>query len=175
MGPATREGALLNEARSLAERVGTKLRSARATIATAESCTGGLVASLLTDIAGSSDYVLGGVVSYSNEVKHSLLGVPQDLLARHGAVSEPVARAMAEGARRRLDADFAVAITGIAGPTGGTPEKPVGLVFVGLAGPSGTEVERFVWSGSRVENKAESALHALRLLDRALDAQATRE
>jgi nicotinamide-nucleotide amidase len=106
-------------------------------IATAESCTGGLVAGLLTEIAGSSQVVERGFVTYSNDAKTELLGVPAELIARRGAVSEGVARAMAEGALARSHADIAVAITGIAGPSGGTPEKPVGLVHFGLASTSG--------------------------------------
>ena len=102
-------------------------------IATAESCTGGLAAALLTEIAGSSAVVERGFVTYSNEAKTELIGVPADLIAAHGAVSEPVARAMAEGALARSHADVAVAITGIAGPTGATAAKPVGLVHFGLA------------------------------------------
>jgi nicotinamide-nucleotide amidase len=103
-------------------------------IATAESCTGGLVSGLLTEIAGSSRVVERGFVTYSNEAKTELVGVPADLIARHGAVSEPVARAMAEGALARSRADVAVAITGIAGPGGGSAQKPVGLVHFALAG-----------------------------------------
>ena len=104
------------------------------TLATAESCTGGLVAARLTSVPGSSDVFLGGVVSYANEVKTAALGVPEDVLAAHGAVSAETAAAMAEGARRRLDADVAVAVTGIAGPGGGSDEKPVGLVYVHASG-----------------------------------------
>jgi nicotinamide-nucleotide amidase len=106
-------------------------------LATAESCTGGLVAARLTDVPGSSRSFVGGVVAYADEVKQAELDVPGELLAEHGAVSAEVAAAMAEGARRRLDADVAVAVTGIAGPDGGTPEKPVGLVYLHAAGPDG--------------------------------------
>lgn len=111
---------------------------ARATVATAESCTGGGVAARITAVAGSSAYFLGGVVAYANAAKSALLGVPVAILNAPGAVSEPCARAMAEGARRVFMADFAVATTGIAGPGGGTSRKPVGLVFVAVAGPDGT-------------------------------------
>ena len=107
-------------------RVGARLSASGKTVATAESCTGGLIAHRLTNVSGASDYVVGGVVAYSNAVKVALLGVREDFLASKGAVSEIVAREMAQGVRRRLDADFGVGVTGIAGPSGGTPEKPVG-------------------------------------------------
>jgi nicotinamide-nucleotide amidase len=135
------------------------------TLATAESCTGGLVAGELTSIAGSSDVVAGGAVTYSNELKQRLLGVPAELLERHGAVSAEVAEAMAEGARERLGADVAVSVTGVAGPGGGTPEKPVGLVFLHVAGPGGGRAHRMQWPGDRgvVRRRATvAALHELR-------------
>jgi nicotinamide-nucleotide amidase len=110
------------------------------TVATAESCTGGLIARSLTDIAGSSAYFLEGVVTYSNEAKMHRLGVPAEMLARHGAVSPQVAEAMAVNVREQAGADFALSVTGIAGPTGGTPDKPVGLVYIGLADAAGCEV-----------------------------------
>lgn len=122
----------------LEERVLTALSQQRATLATAESCTGGLVAKRLTDVPGSSVVVRGGVVAYANEVKTAALGVPAELIEEHGAVSERVARAMAEGARARLGATWAIATTGIAGPGGGSADKPVGLVWFGVAGPGGT-------------------------------------
>lgn len=120
---------------ALAREVLELARARGLTIATAESCTGGLVAGALTAIAGSSDVVLGGLVTYSNDAKHRLLGVETDALEFHGAVSAPVARAMAVGAQAALGADVAVAITGVAGPGGGSAEKPVGLVHFGAAGP----------------------------------------
>ena len=125
------------EIRKLAEAVLGRARSRRVKLATAESCTGGLVASALTAIAGSSDVVEGGLVTYSNAAKTSLLGVDADLVASVGAVSEAVARAMASGAVQRLGVDLAVAVTGVAGPGGGSAEKPVGLVHFAVADASG--------------------------------------
>lgn len=135
------------DALSLAERINQLLKAreggnAPLTIATAESCTGGGVAAALTALAGSSDYVMGGIVSYSNAAKASLLGVSQDILDTRGAVSPECARAMAEGARRAFGTDFAVSTTGIAGPGGGTARKPVGLVYIAVADQTGaTDVE----------------------------------
>lgn len=129
---------LLNEAEALLA----GLRSKGLKLATAESCTGGLVAALLTEIAGSSDVVERGFITYSNEAKRELLGVPEAMLARHGAVSEPVARAMAAGALAHSRADVAVAITGVAGPGGGTAEKPVGLVHLAAARKGGQVLHR---------------------------------
>lgn len=156
--------------RDLALQVQACALRARLTVATAESCTGGLVAHLLTEIPGSSEYVRGGVVAYSNEVKEGLLGVPADVLAAHGAVSAQVARAMALGAVSRLGADVAVSVTGVAGPSGGSDAKPVGLTYVAVADESGTEVRRFLWAGGRSENKRESARAALELLLARLEA-----
>ncbi len=119
--------------RQQAEALLAALRSRGLMITTAESCTGGLIAGLLTEIAGSSDVVERGFVTYSNDAKHQMLGVPSDLIARHGAVSEEVARAMAEGALANSQAGLTVAVTGVAGPGGGTPAKPVGLVHVAVA------------------------------------------
>ena len=134
------------------------------TVATAESCTGGLVAHAITEIAGSSAYYLGGFVTYANDVKRDQLGVGAELLAAHGAVSAQVARAMAEGARTRLGTDLAVAITGIAGPGGGSDEKPVGLTYVAVADGTGVDVRRHQWPGDRSANKRDSAVAALELL-----------
>jgi nicotinamide-nucleotide amidase len=132
--------------RTLEEVVGEGLRRAGATVATAESCTGGLLAERLTRTAGSSDIFVGGVVAYSNEVKVALLGVPRATLDEHGAVSQPVAEAMARGVREQLGSTFGVAITGVAGPGGGSEEKPVGTVHVALAGPGDGEMEhRRLW------------------------------
>ncbi|MGA2512176.1 MAG: CinA family protein [Candidatus Limnocylindrales bacterium] len=134
------------------------------TVATAESCTGGLVAKLITDVAGSSDYFRGGVVSYADETKSRLLGVSQDKLNAHGAVSAQVARSMAVGALNQTGADVAVAVTGIAGPGGGSPAKPVGLTYVAVADTAGVDVRRFVWAGDRAANRDASARAAVELL-----------
>lgn len=150
---------------SLAAQLGARLREKASTVGTAESCTGGLIASMLTDISGSSAYVMGGIVAYDNRIKQALLDVKEATLIEHGAVSEPVAAQMATGARQRLGVDFALSVTGIAGPGGGTEEKPVGLTYIGLAGPDDLLiVERHVWSGTRIENKQHSADAALDLL-----------
>ena len=139
------------------------------TVATVESCTGGLVCGALTAIAGSSSMVQGGLVTYANEAKAALAGVPIGLIEQHGAVSEPVARAMAEGGRARLDASFAVSITGVAGPGGGSVEKPVGLVHFACAGASGTHHrERRFGEQSRDEIRRLSVLEALDLLREAV-------
>lgn len=135
------------------------------TVATVESCTGGLVAGALTAIPGSSDVVNGGLVTYSNAAKTALAGVPAELVDRHGAVSEPVARAMAEGGKAKLAADIAVAITGVAGPSGGSAEKPVGLVHFGCASATGTVHREKRFGGlSRDEIRRLSVLEALDLL-----------
>lgn len=130
-------------------------------LATAESCTGGLLASTLTDTPGSSEWFAGAVVAYSNEVKNKLLGVPQDILDKHGAVSEPVVLAMAEGVLKTVGAHVSVAISGIAGPSGGTPEKPVGTVWMAWAWPSGTRARLYNFTGSREEVKGQAVMAAV--------------
>jgi nicotinamide-nucleotide amidase len=145
----------------LAARLLAALRGRGWTLATAESCTGGLLGDALTDIAGSSDVYLGGVVAYANSAKIALLGVPADVLASVGAVSAETAVAMAAGASRQFGAQVALATTGIAGPGGGSPEKPVGLVYLGLATPDGVWTERHLWPGDRRANKVHSAERAL--------------
>jgi len=149
---------------TMEEVVGKELLSRGLTVATAESCTGGLVASRLTDVAGSSGYVKGGVVSYTDEVKAEALGVSREMLAAEGAVSETVSRAMAEGARRKLGADFGVSTTGLAGPGGGTEKTPVGTVFIAVAGPDGTEAEKLLFTGTREQVKFRASQAALALL-----------
>jgi nicotinamide-nucleotide amidase len=152
---------------TLESAVGRLLIERGATLALAESCTGGLLAKRLTDIPGSSAYLEEGLVSYSNESKERLLGVSHELLVEHGAVSEPVARALAEGARELAGTDYGLSVTGIAGPDGGTEEKPVGLVFVGLSDADGTFAERLdlsAWARSRDAIRERSANMALDLL-----------
>jgi PncC family amidohydrolase len=150
--------------RDLAERLQGVCLGRRLTVAVAESCTGGLVAAALTEVPGSSGYFLGGVVSYADAAKAALLGVPEASLAAHGAVSAQVARAMATGVRERLGTALAASVTGIAGPDGGSAEKPVGLTYVGVADEQGTDVRRFTWTGDRSVNRHESARAALELL-----------
>jgi len=133
-------------------------------VATAESCTGGLIAARLTDIPGSSESFAGGVVAYANEVKTSALDVPEELLAEHGAVSAETAEAMAEGARRRLDADIAVAVTGVAGPGGGTEGKPVGRVHIHVSGPGGARARQLDIPGEREQIRARATVTALHLV-----------
>jgi len=140
------------------------------TVALAESCTGGLVASAITEVAGSSAYFLGGVVSYSNEAKTALLGVPQPALDAHGAVSAQVAKAMAAGAQARFGATLAAAVTGVAGPDGGSLEKPVGLTYVGLADGSSVDVRRLSFAGDRAANREAAARAALEWLIEAAEA-----
>ncbi|MEX0814045.1 MAG: CinA family protein [Dongiaceae bacterium] len=153
----------------VAERLLDDYRRAGLRLATAESCTGGLVAACLTEIAGASRVVERGFVTYSNESKTELLGVPADLLRRHGAVSPETAGAMAEGALARSRADVAVAVTGIAGPGGATPSKPVGLVFLAAARKdAATTVERHVFAGDRRAVRLAAVAAALALLGRRL-------
>lgn len=140
------------------------LTERKETLALAESCTGGCIAHRLTNVPGASAVLLAGLVTYSNAAKQKFLGVPAETLAQHGAVSEPVARQMAEGARRETGADYALAVTGIAGPSGGTPEKPVGTVFIGLAGPFATVVERHCNPWDRETFKQVTAQQAMDLL-----------
>jgi len=156
----------MDETRALCEALATRLKARGQMLVTAESCTGGLIAGACTDLSGSSEWFERGFVSYSNEAKTELLGVDAVLIRRHGAVSEPVARAMAEGAVARSRAQVAVAVTGIAGPTGGSADKPVGTVWFGwnVAGELHTELRRF--EGDRAAVRAATVRHALaRLLE----------
>jgi PncC family amidohydrolase len=148
----------------LATRLAERCLAAGVAIATVESCTGGLVAHVITEVPGSSAYFAGGYVTYSNDLKHSAVGVPIEVLLAHGAVSAQAAMAMATGGRERTGADLAVAVTGIAGPDGGTDAKPVGLTYVAVADAVGLAVRRYVWTGDRTENKRLSAAAALELL-----------
>ena len=134
------------------------------TLASAESCTGGLIGYALTEVSGSSGYYVGGLISYSNELKEKHLGVEPATLEKHGAVSAQTCVAMANGARERYRADLGIAVTGIAGPDGGTDTKPVGLTYISVADSEGSDVRRFTWTGDRHENKYKSAEAALQLL-----------
>jgi nicotinamide-nucleotide amidase len=154
------------DGRSLAEVVGDALRERAWRLAVAESCTGGLVLGRLTDVPGSSAWVVGGIMAYANEVKRDSLGVSESLLAENGAVSEPVALAMADGVRVRLGTEIGVGVTGIAGPAGGTPEKPVGTVVIALTGPSQT-VRTFRFLGDRTMVRQQAVQAALDMVRRA--------
>jgi nicotinamide-nucleotide amidase len=145
-----------------AQQIGTLLKAGKATLALAESCTGGLIAKLVTDLAGSSEWFERGLVTYSNRAKQELLGVAPDLIAQHGAVSRECCEAMVRGLLVMTPADWAVAVTGIAGPAGGSAEKPVGLVYVGWGHRAGAiEIERLQLSGSREQIRSASAEAAL--------------
>ena len=148
--------------------VGGMLAERGLTLATAESCTGGLIGARLTAVPGSSRYYRGGVVAYANEAKRYLLGVPEALLREHGAVSGPVARAMAEGARARLGADLALATTGISGPDGGSAEKPVGLVWIAFASKEGSQAEQMIFPFDRERHRTITAQTALDWVRRSL-------
>lgn len=143
------------------EHLGGLLREKQLRLAIAESCTGGLIASRITDVAGSSDYFEAGVVVYSNQAKQAFLSVPVGSIEAHGAVSREVAEKMAEGVRAKTGADIGLAVTGIAGPMGGSPEKPVGTVYIGLADKAGTFFRKFQFSGGRLEIKAQTSTEAL--------------
>ena len=149
---------------TMEDNIGVWLKEKKQTLAVAESCTGGLIGHRLTNVSGSSEYFLEGAVTYSNEAKQNRLGVDPTLIEGHGAVSLEVATAMAEGIRQRAGSDFGLAVTGIAGPTGGTPDKPVGLTFIAVTGSSGTRCEKFLFHQDRVRNKERAAQAALNLL-----------
>jgi PncC family amidohydrolase len=140
------------------------LLTRRITLAAAESCTGGLVSDRITNISGSSEYFPGGVVAYSYEAKVSLLGVSWDTLNTHGAVSEEVVLEMARGVRKLFSADIGVSVSGIAGPTGGLPDKPVGTTWLGLSANNGEWARHFVWDGDRLQNKYHSSEAALQFV-----------
>ena len=148
----------------LARRIGEACRERGVRLGTAESCTGGLVGHVITEIPGSSDYFAGALVTYSNEIKTALAAVPPEVLQAHGAVSAQVARAMADGTRARLNVDVAVAVTGVAGPDGGSASKPIGLTYIAVADGSGDDVRRYVWDSDRSGNKRLSAAAALELV-----------
>ena len=149
---------------TVAEKLVELLKAQGLTCATAESCTGGGVGSAITSVPGSSAVFAGGVISYSNEVKRDVLGVSAEALERYGAVSPQVAEQMADGARRLLGTDLAVSLTGIAGPDGGSDEKPVGLVWFGLSTRDGTRTEKAIFRGDRAQVRAQAVVHALGML-----------
>ena len=148
----------------LEQQIGELLRARGWRLAVAESCTGGLIGHRLTNIAGSSTYYLGSITAYAYEAKVRLLGVTWETLEQYGAVSAPVVLQMARGVRRALAADVGLSVSGIAGPTGGTPEKPVGLTCFGLSTPYHEQTWQFVWQGDRIQNKQQSAEQGLQLL-----------
>lgn len=163
------EDVFSTDGRSLEEVVGAALRERGLRIAAAESCTGGLMLSRLTDVAGSSEYVIGGIVAYSNQVKTDAAGVAPELIRAHGAVSEPVAVALAEGVKARLGADVCVGITGIAGPSGGSPQKPVGTVAIAVVAPHGeARVRTYSFPGGRAQVKFQASQTALDMVRRVL-------
>jgi len=148
----------------LVNKVSDELKKHQVTIATAESCTGGFLAHMLTNVSGSSEYFDRGVISYSNTAKMELLGIPAQLLKNYGAVSKEVAAAMAKAIRERAQVDIGIATTGIAGPTGSTKDKPVGLVFIGVSTKDTVVVKEFLFSGDRLTNKDSTCTAALELL-----------
>ncbi len=157
---------------ALAERVGKLLNSASMTLAVAESCTGGMLGSWLTAVPGSSAYFLGGVISYDDSVKTSLLRVPTEVIRECGAVSAESALAMAQGVREITGADLGLSITGVAGPDGGTEAKPVGTTFLALADSSSERVKHRIWRGDRAENREQSVHFALQMLIEYLEGKA---
>jgi nicotinamide-nucleotide amidase len=159
-----------NEIANLVVTVGQTLKAQGRMLAAAESCTGGMLLSRLIDVSGCSAYIAGGIVSYSNAVKEQQVGVKHETLVAYGAVSEQTAREMAEGIRSVLNADIGVGITGIAGPDGGTPDKPVGLTYIGVATAQGTQVARHVWEADRQGNRELSVVVALEMVLAAIKA-----
>ena len=149
---------------SLSRTIGELLQQRGLTLAVAESCTGGMLGAYITDISGSSAYFEGGAIAYSNTAKERVLGVPAATLKHHGAVSRDTAIAMAREVRRLLRTDLALSVTGVAGPTGGTPQKPVGLVYVALASAQEAQCKEFRWKGDRGQNREWSARAALEML-----------
>jgi len=148
--------------------VGELLSAQKQTLAIAESCTGGLITHRLTNVPGSSAYLVAAVIAYAYEAKVAALGVTWETLNQHGAVSEQTVRAMARGAREKFSSTLGLAVTGIAGPGGGMPDKPVGLTYIALADAAGEIVKRYIWSGDRIRNKEQSAEAALLLLKKYL-------
>lgn len=153
-----------SDGESIAEVTGRELKGRGKTLATGESCTGGMLGAEITSVSGSSQYYLGGVIAYHNDVKKQLLRIPQDILDSAGAVSEPVAQRLALGIRGLTGADFGIGITGVAGPTGGTPEKPVGLVYICVSSEPGDLVQGFNFPGGREDVRRASVLASLHML-----------
>lgn len=160
-------------AESLEELIGRLLRQRAWKLAAAESCTGGLISHRITNVPGSSDYFLGGIVAYAYEAKEKLLGVDHNTLLTYGAVSRETVTAMARGARLALGADISISVSGIAGPGGGMPNKPVGLTWIGLSTTEGEDARCYVWQGDRIQNKELSAGAALQFLVNYLTGAAT--
>lgn len=154
----------MNHTKQTERLAGDLLRNASLTLAVAESCTGGLLGSTLTDVPGSSDYLLGGIIAYHDSIKTGILGVSPYVITEHGAVSAESALFMARGARRLTGSDLAISVTGIAGPGGATPTKPVGTTYIGIVAPDFERVEHFCWSGDRIYNKQQSVQAALQML-----------
>ena len=154
---------------SLEDVIGKQLRSLKLTLSTAESCTGGYIAHLITGISGSSDYFKGSIVAYSNEIKENLLGVKHETLLKNGAVSEATVKEMAEGARKKLGSDCSIAISGIAGPLGGTDEKPVGTTWIAVSSPAGLVAEKFLLGEHRGRNIRKAGITALNMLRKELN------
>ena len=152
----------------LEEQIGGLLVKRQWTLAVAESCTGGLLGARITSVSGSSRYFRGGIIAYADDVKVRRLGVAEDLLAQAGAVSAGVAKQMARGVRRRLESDFGVSVTGVAGPEGGSSDKPVGLVYIGVDGPGFNRIQEFRFEGGRNEVRTQSCDRALEMLRDAL-------
>lgn len=155
---------LANDSLSLVEEVSFQLRTRRFTLSTAESCTGGMIAAAVTELAGSSDIFKGSIVAYSNEIKEKILGVPAEILKEHGAVSEECVAAMVDNVCAGFDTDAGIAVSGIAGPGGATEDKPVGLVFIGVRVKELTEVRKFNFRGSRETVRKRAVASALRML-----------
>jgi PncC family amidohydrolase len=149
---------------NLEQKIGILLTKQKKTLAVAESCSGGLLGHRLTNIAGSSNYFIGGVLVYANRAKTKLLGISPTLLKKYGAVSQPIAKRMANSIRRTFKADFGVSISGIAGPTGGTPEKPVGLTYIAVSTAKEVQCKEFHFKGSRQKIKTAATQSALKLL-----------
>jgi nicotinamide-nucleotide amidase len=153
-----------DDKRSLEDCLGEILREKKLKIAVAESCTGGLISHRLTNIPGSSDYYDRGIITYSNSSKEQMLNVPKLILDSFGAVSQETAKAMAEGVRNLAHSDLGLSVTGIAGPSGGTPQKPVGLVYIGVASAGSNKVKEFRFNGSRAEIKEQTSNEALKMV-----------